>query len=190
MALSTLLSLPLDLLSVRAMISETTKGPCDLSSALTLENPRRLLTSDELSNPFGNLYTTSRLLALFIPDVAMGLVEIFESNCWRLGVNGRLAYIAARCLTEIIVIIPFDVLLNRLMAGASDGTYSTQVLVRVGILGYGKDNNTLQKRSAPYKNLLDCATSIVNEEGWSALLRGWQFGVIGELIVGLAGEYL
>merc|ERR1711939_1176487 len=146
--LTTLVTLPFEILSVRALVT-----PHAIPLVSPFSNLRLLLTADERSHPFRCLYTPSRFLASFLPTL-----------------------LAPQLVLAIGVRTPLAVIAARLHAQRQGGTGAAIVHQK------GEESATtdgvVQTRPTPYANLLDCARTIVREEGWSALWRGWPLEAI------------
>lgn len=172
-ALTTLVTLPFEILSVRALAT-----PHAIPVISPVSNLRLLLTADERSHPFRCLYTPSRFLASFLPTLIAPLSALFIlPQCLKLGDrDGLLAFLAAQIALAIGVRTPLAVIAARLHAQRHGGTGAAIVHKK------GEESATtdgvVHIRPTPYSNIFDCARTIVREEGWMALWRGWPLEAI------------
>ena len=167
--MTTLVTLPFEILAVRTLAT-----PHLLPITTPISNLRLLLTSDERSHPFRSLWTPSRFIASFIPPLsAVFLLPQFL----RFGEqNGLIAYLVSQIAIAGLIRTPLAVLAARLNAQRSGGTGAAIVHQK------GEESaeveGVVQVRPTPYRNILDAAQTMVAEEGWYSLWRGWPLEVL------------
>ena len=171
--LTTLATLPFEIFSVRVLAS-----PHLVRITSPMSNLRLLLTADERSHPLSTLYTPSRFLASFLPTIIAPLSTLFllPTLLDRLGEqNGLIAYLISQVAIAGLIRTPLAVLAARLNAQRTGGTG--------GAIVHEKGEETaspegvVQVRSKPYRNIWDAAKTIMAEEGWYSLWRGWPLEV-------------
>lgn len=170
---TTLVTLPFEILAVRTLAT-----PHLLPITTPMSNLRLLLTSDERSHPFRSLWTPSRFIASFIPTVLSPLSAVFLlPQFLKLGEqNGLIAYLVSQIAIAGLIRTPLAVLAARLNAQRSGGTGAAIVHQK------GEESaeveGVVQVRPTPYRNILDAAKTMVAEEGWYSLWRGWPLEVL------------
>lgn len=174
-ALTTLITLPFEILAVR-----TLAVPHSTPIISPMSNLRLLLTADERSHPLC-LWTPSRILASFIPTILAPLSAAFILPlAMKLsGGNenqGLLLYLISQLILAVGVRTPLAVLAARLNAQRTGGTGAA--IVHEKGEEKAEVEGIIQIRPTPYKNLWDCAKTIVAEEGWYALWRGWPLELL------------
>ena len=171
--LTTLVTLPLEILAVR-----TLSTPHLFSITTPRTTLRLLLTADERSHPLRSLYTPSRFIASFIPTILSPLSAIFLlPQFLKLGEqNGLIAYLVSQIAIAGLIRTPLAVLAARLNAQRAGGTGAAIVHEK------GQESAELegvvQVRPTPYRNILDAVRTMVAEEGWYSLWRGWPLEVL------------
>jgi len=171
--LTTLVTLPLEILAVR-----TLSTPHLFSITTPRTTLRLLLTADERSHPLRSLYTPSRFIASFIPTILSPLSAIFLlPQFLKLGEqNGLIAYLVSQIAIAGLIRTPLAVLAARLNAQRTGGTGAAIVHEK------GQESAELegvvQVRPTPYRNILDAVRTMVAEEGWYSLWRGWPLEVL------------
>lgn len=167
-ALTTLITLPFEIIAIR-----TLAVPHSTPIISPLSNLRLLLTADERSHPFKCLWTPSRILASFLPTILAPLsAALILPQAMKLGEQqGLLIYLISQLILAIGIRTPLAVLAARLNAQRTGGTGAA--IVHEKGEEKAEVEGIVQVRPTPYKNLWDCAKTIVAEEGWYALWRGW-----------------
>lgn len=171
--LTTLITLPFEILAIR-----TLAVPHSTPIISPLSNLRLLLTADERSHPFRSLWTPSRILASFLPTIIGPLsAALILPQAMKLGEQqGLLVYLISQLILAVGLRTPLAVLAARLNAQRTGGTGAAIVHQK------GEENaaveGIIQVRPTPYRNLWDCAKTIVAEEGWYALWRGWPLELL------------
>lgn len=144
-----------------------------------LSNLRLLLTADERAHPFRSLWTPSRIIASFLPTLIAPLSATFllpTALSYFGEERGLLVYLASQLLLAVGVRTPLAVLACRLNAQRTGGTGAA--IVHEKGAETAAVEGVVQIRPTPYRNLLDCAQTIIAEEGWYALWRGWPLELL------------
>lgn len=171
--LTTLVTLPFEILAVRTLAT-----PHLLSMMAPISNLRLLLTADERSHPLRSLYTPSRFVASFIPTILSPLSAVFLlPQFLKLGEqNGLIAYLVSQIAIAGLIRTPLAVLAARLNAQRLGGTGAAIVHQK------GEESaeleGVIQIRPTPYRNIIDAARTMIAEEGWYSLWRGWPLEVL------------
>ncbi|KAG9316572.1 mitochondrial carrier [Chiua virens] len=154
---------------------------------------RILLTPTERRRPW-ILYLTPGLLATQVPLIACGL---FFRIVWPLlrfpskkGSIVELAILLVPVLAGTIVVTPLEVIFIRLAIQRNHAAPEFNSVSQeedgdaeqaVEYSGANEDVIGLRTEREPYTGLIDCATRIIDEEGWSALCRAWWLPTLGYL---------
>ena len=172
-AVTTLAVLPFEILAVRSLAT-----PHSTPIISPISNLRLLLTSDERTHPFKCLYTPSRFLASFLPTLIAPFSAVFLlPQCLKLGEQqGLIAFLVSQVILAAGLRTPLAVLAARLNAQRSGGT-GAAIVHQKGEDGAAIEG-VIQTRANPYRNLYDCVNTIIEEEGWGALWRGWPLEVL------------
>ena len=172
-AVTTLSVLPFEILATRALAT-----PHSIPIISPISNLRLLLTADERSHPFKCLYTPSRFLASFLPTLIAPLSTAFLlPQCLKLGEQqGLIAFLISQILLAAGLRTPMAILAARMNAQRSGGT-GAAIEHHKGDEAANVEG-VIQTRPTPYRNLIDCANRIIEEEGWLALWRGWPLEVL------------
>jgi hypothetical protein len=171
--LTTLITLPFEILAVRTLAT-----PHSTPVISPMSNLRLLLTADERSHPFRCLWTPSRIIASFLPTLIAPLsAALILPQALKLGEQqGLLVFLLSQLLLAVGMRTPLAVLAARLNAQRTGGTGAAIVHEK------GQENaaveGIIQIRPTPYRNLWDCAQTIIAEEGWYALWRGWPLELL------------
>jgi hypothetical protein len=171
-AATTLAVLPFEILAVRSLAT-----PHTTPLISPISNLRLLLTADERASPL-RLWTPSRIIASFIPTILAPLsTALILPQCLKLGErDGLLAFLATQILIAVGIRTPFAVLAARLNAQRYGGTGAA--IVHQKGEASAEIEGVVQIRPTPYRNLIDCARTIIREEGWWALWRGWPLELV------------
>ena len=172
-AVTTLITLPFEILAVRALST-----PHTIPIVSPADNLRILFTAEERSHPLRAIYTPSRFLASFLPTLIAPLSAAYLlPQLLKLGqTEGLMAFLASQIVLAVGLRTPLAVLAARLNAQRLGGTVAA-IEHRKGDEAPGLEG-IIQIRPTPYKNIIDAAQTIVREEGWTALWRGWPLEAV------------
>ena len=192
-----LVSLPQVIITNRAITT-----PAKLPYFNALYSFRILLTPTERRRPW-ILYLTPGLLAtqvvhiayivLFLRTLRMWILPEFSPNSFprREDFSAvRLVVYFIISLSSTVILAPLEVIAIRLSIQRNHAApeYNSVVQEEEGDAEYsaeyaGADEDVIGLRTErePYVGLVDCAKHIIDEEGWSALYRGWWITMLGSL---------
>ena len=152
-----------------------------------LANIQRLFTPAERNQPLRHLYTPARILAQVIPAFVSGIVTLAITKAalsypveqrWVVKLVGQIA-------ASLLVAVPFDVLALRLNAQRRDET-STSIPDKAN---EADAETSVSVRKESYAGLWETLQTIVREEGWSALWRGWPADILMIVVSNWVGNY-
>ncbi|KAI6002711.1 mitochondrial carrier [Pisolithus albus] len=187
-----LLSLPQTIITDRAITT-----PHKLPWFNAVHSCRILLTPTERRRPW-IIYLTPGLLAAQVAHISyvvlilrsirrLILPELATQPWWRDISPIRLSFFFVLALASTAVLTPLEVISIRL---AIQRTYASAEYNSVSqeggdaeeveeYAGANEDVIGLRSDRPPYTGLIDCAKTIVEEEGWTALYRAWWLTMLG-----------
>ena len=176
---ASLVALPFEVASARMFASTRS-----FSIWTPLQNIQALFTRSERKRPLKNLYTLSRLATVILPAVSAtiamaGIAKIASTypkeQRWLVNAVGRIAL--------SLLAVPFDLLALRLSMQSDHATITNEKEVQIA------EEASVVIRKEPYRNLWDCVTRVIQEEGWSTLWRGWPVDVGTVVMICWIGRY-
>ncbi|TIA91213.1 hypothetical protein E3P81_02111 [Wallemia ichthyophaga] len=165
-------SLPFEIFIKRAIVT-----PYNLPVLTPRQNIRKLVTPNELSNPFKMINAT--LLQVLALRILISAVTIHILRPF-LSVIPLFGMVSWQVLTVALILLinPLDVLQTRLMVqplGQQDWDEETN---------HNKyEDAVVTIRQQPYHGVGDALRAIKEEEGTGALARGWWFTLVGQLAI-------
>ncbi|TIC25890.1 hypothetical protein E3Q12_00781 [Wallemia mellicola] len=166
------IALPFDIVIKRAIVT-----PYNLSISTPRQNIRKLVTPTEMANPLTMINSTLvQVLALRLVINAV-TINIFRPVVSIIPYIGPIIW-QIFTIALVILLCPLDVLQTRLMVqplGQQDWDEETN---------HNKyEDAVVNIRQQPYHGVGDALRAIKDEEGTTALARGWWFTLIGQLSI-------
>lgn len=179
--LTSVILIPAGVIMTREMVIPylgTTEYPRSLSASA-------LLSSAERANPF-RLWSWAMVMTVAVRSilyvVVVPLIKHALLGKWpKLGVNWPMwAVFWGIAFAFTVVLTPLDVLFARLGAQRFNppGAYHDEVSDEAQLPEWA-----IAIRSLPYSGLADAVSTIIKEEGWTTLYRGWVWTGLFAMIV-------
>lgn len=153
-------------------------------------NLRRLFSAKERSNFLPSIFTASRLLIRLIPTAATALLQWYMPNQHPMlssQFDDSPSVMLAVTLGTALLSIPFSVMSERLdvqrAASSTDGTTANRFAKEMAQMA-------VKLRPEHYRNLQDGYRSIIAEEGYATLFKGWPFEVTCALMTAASQYYV
>lgn len=179
-AISALLVMPTEILSVRALTSSQS-----LPVGQPLQNLHHLTTEEERSHPLSNFFTPSRVAIFILPGLIRPLssralqyicANIFGAD----SETGLITYFVLQTLVECLTSAPLAVLADRL--SLTSHSHGNDPSANASPEKQGAHASVVPLRPATYSGISDAVRGIVAEEGLSTLWRGFTFELAWNLL--------